>query len=196
MRDLLSECVADMKSKVPDMGAKDVQAALCAHCRNSECSLAKWGVDKFGQRVSTQADRLLRPTQIDPSQYSGRLVNFVDRSAQAERLEVSTRRGDWSTPESDAPEDLGIPDLMADTPAPQGPVSPLPNRAPVFHPPAGNIPVPSGGLMVGGGPPTVSPASRPAPTPAHDPWAARPAGKVQVVKPGSRIVLGGGKKDE
>ena len=65
---------------------------------------------------------------------------------------------------------------------------------PPFFPPMGNIPAPSGGVMLDGTRP-VPPAARPAtPAPAAvDPWAPPPA-KPKVVPVGGKVVLGGGEK--
>lgn len=53
----------------------------------------------------------------------------------------------------------------------------------------GNTPMPAAGIMVDGKPPDP----RAPKAPVHDPWAPR---KDKVVEPGTKVVLGGGKKDD
>jgi hypothetical protein len=73
---------------------------------------------------------------------------------------------------------------------------PKPAAAPQrpFFPPAGNIPMPPGGVMVDGSlppPPKSRPASAAPATPVVDPWAPPPP-KPKVIPVGGKVVLGGG----
>lgn len=78
---------------------KAFRETFCQRCRQPNCDLAQWSGDLFTQRTSTQADRLLRPTQADPtsSRYEG-LKDFQDMLQQAMTLEIADRRGDWNVP--------------------------------------------------------------------------------------------------
>lgn len=71
-------------------------------------------------------------------------------------------------------------------PAMREPVVPMPR--------AGNIPVPTGGIMIDGTSPPQAQARPPRPpTPVVDPWAPPPP-KPKVIPVGGRVVLGGGDK--
>ena len=210
MGDFLEECMSSV-------GVKDTAgfiAGCCDHCRNPQCGRAKWAGDKFGQRVSTQVDRLFHSEQADPksSRYE-HLQDFKDMFKEAMQLEIADRRGDWNIPE--------IPDfskpkqaqpkhmIWQKEPAPEPePIEILPppallvHREPegepatiVEHPkaiqikPTGmvNTSVPVGGIMLGG-PPNMGNSER-KPGWVADPWAAPPPNNF--VKPGATIKMGG-----
>lgn len=94
---------------------------------------------------------------------------------------------------AEAPEPVRPPQ-PATIPAPrQAAPGQLPPRAP-FFPPMGNIPTPSGGIMIDGtNPPPPRDRVGPPTKPAVDPWAPPPP-KPAVVPVGGKVVLGGGKK--
>lgn len=72
----------------------------------------------------------------------------------------------------------------------QAPMDPIPGRA--FYPGKGNIPMPSGGIMIDGStPPAPKDRTR---TPVDNPWAPPPP-KPNVIPVGGKVVMGGPKKD-
>jgi len=217
MKDFLQECMSEDRG----LDAKSFQEIFCAHCRNSNCTLARWGMDKFAQRVSTQENRLLKPQQLDPSLYPNLPPNFLDMLQTALRLEIADKRGDWEIPEILILD--GHPEMAAQTitdavddaarvlakskgtelslPEPQSedvvPVSP----------PQKDTPTPPQPLPQESFPKTSNtswpsegiivgggraPASRTSPV-TVDPWEP-PAKQAPKVEPGARIRLGSGEK--
>ena len=203
MNDLLSGCMSDLQTT----DSTAFMSAFCQVCRNPECKHAKWAGDRFASRVSSQADRLLRPEQADPnsSRYQG-IQDFQDLMTQAIQLEIADKRGDWNVP--------SIPILRGNVPSPvERPKLEIPNnfimddgdffedpepvvdKGPQGQPatiaPApkvgaaevkmGNTPVPTNGMMIGDDPPPR--------TIQHDPWAA-PVVTAQIIKPGATIKMG------
>jgi hypothetical protein len=203
MNDLINECMSDLKTT--DMAAFTM--TFCERCRQPGCHRAKWAGDKFGARVATQFDRLLRPEQADPtsSRYE-HLVDFQNMMQEAMRLEISDRRGDWEIPGDikevtsrvQVPRHMLYQEPEEDVLEPPKAV-PLPPQAPEGIPatvapvskmgaaqiqpgaPRNTPQAPAGGIMIGG-------ATPPAKAPVMDPWAVKST--VQVVKPGATIKMG------
>jgi len=211
MKDLLQECMPEHR----DLNPKSFQELFCAFCRNRNCSLARWGWDKFSKRVTTQAERLLNPTRIDPALYP-KLANFKDMLETAIQIELADRKGDWVVPE------ISIRDGVLETataattsavdaaaqvlaqsrgqelslvvPQQEKVISeeprplPPPQKVQQGHsvPKEKNTPFPTEGLMLDG---TTAPASTAQQPIVVDAWAVAPV-KGQVVKPGARIQLG------
>ena len=155
MKTLLQECIVGS-----DLNATDFQANFCDYCRNRECSLARWGSDKFSARIQGQAERLFQPDRVSPSEYP-KIAHFVDRpDGEGGSL------GSWGKSE----------------PTTKGSESP---KGPLIIPSTGNVPRTSGGIILGAGPaPASPPLQHQVVNP--DPWAAPP----NVVKPGARIQMG------
>jgi hypothetical protein len=210
VQDFMQGCMEDLKTR----DVRGFQDTFCQRCKNPECVHAKWSKDKFSHRVAQQVDRLLHaPTvqQSDMPKYA-QIADFLDASREALRLELSSRRNDWTVPEENPTilVPLGLhrppePDpeavLMAETKAiaeaerPPPVVAdeiPLPPPAPVNpattpSTPVGNVPPPPPeGVMVGGGPPPPPRTVKP-PDPV-DTWEIKPT--VQKVQKGARIQLG------
>jgi hypothetical protein len=176
------------------------QDVYCSHCRSEKCQHARWfNTDKFAQRVSVQADRLLKPKQLEQAHPKHAVLkDFVDMLHTAERLEIADRRGDWEVvpdlilPSNELAADPFVPAPVVAPPS-AGTTPPSPAHPPMVAIPAhmGNTEVPSEGIMIGGDP---LPRRTPTPsTPVADPWEVTT--KVQTVKPGAKIVLGGPKNE-
>ncbi len=209
MKDLLSECMSDLKTK--DTAA--FTETFCARCRQQGCDRAKWSGDKFGARVANQVDRLFHSEQADPtsSRYE-HLQDFKNLFTEAVRYEISDQRGDWNVPnvpdfdkvqmpkhmiysepvdEPEPMEDLGVshdPAMLKSWPTkpPEGaPATVVPAaKVGAAQVKTGNTSVPAGGIMLGG------PASPP--KPVYDPWAVPiPVKGTTVVKSGATIKMGG-----
>ena len=90
----------------------------------------------------------------------------------------------------------GPPAPAKTAPPAKPPMQPPASKQP-FYPTLGNIPVPSGGVMVDGSappPPKDRAGARPPPGASADPWAPLPTkSKPNVVPVGGRVVLGSGK---
>lgn len=215
MRDFLADCKEDFRLKAKmdaNISEGDFKETFCAWCRNADCPHSH-KEDLFTQRVSVQAERLLRALQTNPElpRYASIVrAHWEDMKQRATALEISSRRGDWSvptpeeveraaaavqiTPLTPPPQEEGDPvnepeDSLEEAPLPKEPPKPLPRppkREPTFRPAKGNTNMPIGGIMLGGDP---------APTlhrlPA-DPWAPPPKPKGKVVKPGATIRFGAG----
>lgn len=114
MPDLLRDCMDDLGSKLKEkVGLNEFGSTFCARCRNSDCSRAGWSKDLFGSRVQYQEERLLSPTRSDPSHPKyAQLADFVDMTQEALKLEISSRRGDWTTPDdwAEVPVSDGVPE--------------------------------------------------------------------------------------
>lgn len=189
MPDFLQSCMADLQTNDKEA----FQQTFCQRCKNPECERAGWARDKFGERVSTQADRLLNPkiqiTQAAGSRYE-HLKDFMDMAKQAIQLEIADHRGDWTVPGESSR--AFVPDFRG-APATSNPATPAPAPAsppnPVAIPEHKNTPPPPPeGIMVGGGMPPASP--RPAANPkVVDDWDPKPV--VLKITPGAKIKLGG-----
>lgn len=224
MKDFFQECYADKRG---DLDEKTFREVFCAHCRNPECVLAGWGFDKFGERISTQADRLLHPKRMDPKHYP-HLANFRDMLERAIQLNLAEQKGDWSVPEIPILDGKNENASVDTTTAVDGAARTLAeSRGKEFNPPVStpkevpeqspdeqemqrhdppeqnkpkekasgkssplgpNTVTPEGGIMVGDDDTPASPTK-------PDPWTVSPV-SGKVVKPGTRIRLGGKKQNE
>lgn len=204
MNDYLRDCMSDLGERNP----QPFKETFCNHCRNTDCVNAKWSQDKFGERVTTQVDRLFKTPRIEQTPRYAMLVNFIDASREAMRLEISDQRGDWTLPEESKtslplfvaaqpqpqplpehpePEPKPEPEPLVETTTPPLPVKP---KEPLPTPKIRNLPPPPpDGIMIGGG-------NNPPSTPAKpvDTWEPKPA--VVTVQPGARIKMGGNKPNE
>jgi len=195
MNDLLSECMSDLQTK--DQAA--FTATFCERCRQPGCHRAKWSGDKFGARVANQVNRLFHAEQADPtsSRYE-HIHDFKSMFDEAMKLEISDRRGDWAIPqtpdfEKPLPKHMVYPgpvDGLSESVETNPPVVTPPGvtraisahaNAGVIQVRSGNIPVPAGGIIVGGAAPSLKPGP--------DPWAV-PHPIKGMVKPGATIKMG------
>jgi hypothetical protein len=199
MSNFTTVCMEDFEETDP----KRLGEMYCQRCRNPECERAGWSQDKFGARMATQADRLLRPevTLIarEAPKYA-MLSDFVDATRSALRLEISDRRGDWTIPEEtrtplpvvepqpDPEQELAEENealIAAPTPPPETVVDVIPEPI-LRHPDTKNLPKGNPeGIMIGGG--STPPPKRPVQPPVDD-WEIKPT--VVKVTPGARIKLG------
>lgn len=77
-------------------------------------------------------------------------------------------------------------------PEPTPPPTPPKPQGPRVQPHiGGNTRFPSGGVMIDGTPPPSAPTTRP----GEDPWAPKATNRDNVIKPGSKVILGGGSKE-
>lgn len=191
--------MADFLEGCNDRGMKisEFTEIFCNRCRNPECTRAGWAQDRFAARVSSQEERLFRPTQVDPRlpKYAQIVAkDFQDMLHKAMTLEIASRKGDWEIPQvpvlgqEPAPE----PVILSSSPAlmtkPSEPVILKPAQKPLTALPAkANTEVPKDGLMLGGPAPKAA-------EPAPDPWAI-PVKKDNKIPVGGKVVLSGPPKE-
>lgn len=159
--DLLQTCLEDVRQQAPDATPDALALNYCVRCKNLDCERSGWLKDPLTERVRTQAERLLRPTQADPrsSRYLPVVKNdFVDKRAEAEA---------WDPSRQAPPNFLEAPERDANTPRAQ-PVPPPagPPGQPGRGRPALRALPPQQAWEVG------APAPGPS-KPAHDPWDPR-----------------------
>lgn len=98
MTDFLRECNTGDIATDP----KSFQEVWCARCRRRECDLARWRQDRFSARVAHQPERFFNPQSADlavPRFAQIATTDFPSLLQKALRLEVASRRNDWSIPE-------------------------------------------------------------------------------------------------
>lgn len=110
MKDLLTQCVGDLKPAHPEVTPEEIRTLYCVRCRNMECSRSGWHGDPMGVRAREQEKLLLHPERADPnaSRYEPiQRVGFEDKRVEAEawspraRLKVLPEQTRWETgPES------------------------------------------------------------------------------------------------
>lgn len=103
--DLIQECyTADSQRQV---SPEEFKKLICDHCRNPECTRAKWGYTHFDQRIETQVDRLLINPQFSDLKLSKHVqisqTDFPDIRQKVERLIISAARNDWAPVEAPSP---------------------------------------------------------------------------------------------
>lgn len=103
--DLIQECyTADSQRQV---SPEEFKKLICDHCRNPECTRAKWGYTHFDQRIETQVDRLLVNPKFSDLKLSKHVQisqqDFPDIRQKVERLIISAARNDWSPVEQASP---------------------------------------------------------------------------------------------
>lgn len=164
--DLLQTCLDDVRQQAPDATPDALALNYCVRCKNLDCDRSGWLKDPLTDRVRTQADRLLRPTQADPrsSRYLPIVKNdFVDKRAEAEA---------WSASRPVPPNFLEAAERVKDEQqAPQPPAQQA--QQPTVQPaPAGRVRPALRALP----PQQAWEVGAPAPAssrPAHDPWDPR-----------------------
>lgn len=171
--DLLQTCLDDVRQQAPDATPDALALNYCVRCKNLKCDRSGWLKDPLTERVRTQADRLLHPTQADPrsSRYLPVVKNdFVDKRAEAEA---------W-TPSRQAPPNFLEPPEEEESPEEEEPA----DRSPPPPPPQPLTVQPGGPILPARGRPAlralppqqVWEVGAPAPAssrPAHDPWDPR-----------------------
>jgi hypothetical protein len=99
MADLLAQCNSGKLRTNP----KEFQEVWCVRCSQPGCDLAKFAqTDPMARRQATWREEFFGKPQADTripkfAQIAG--LDFKDMLEKAVKLEVSTRRGDWSVPE-------------------------------------------------------------------------------------------------
>lgn len=145
----------------------DFQEAFCGRCAQPECTRSLFGKSRFDQRVHNWEERLFTNIpRMDPS--DPRFVGISGQRFVSVQTSPPGVKSDWVDPR-DVKETASIVVPAA--------VAPSRSRAlPVLNTPFQN------GTMLPGAPTT---------TPVADAWAAPEAPKERVLKPGSKIKLGG-----
>jgi len=178
------------------VAVSDFEQTFCYRCKQPECARSSFGKDRFDQRVANWQDRLFtnvpRMNESDPryAPIAGKRFLTIDTGPIPE---VRTQSA-WLDPrEIKEPE----PAPVAASPAPiaaKPPEAPPATAAPVVASKSArrlapmNTPHQSGGVMLPGAP---SPTPKPT-TEAWDGPRQPPAPTDPVVKPGSKVKLGGG----
>jgi hypothetical protein len=111
--DLLQTCLDDVRQQASDATPDALARNYCVRCKNLECDRSGWLNDPLTERVRTQADRLLRPTQADPR--SSRYLPIVKNDFEDKREEAEA----WSQTRPAPPNFLEAPKERT-APAPQG----------------------------------------------------------------------------
>lgn len=194
-RDFLAECSGDL-----GLTPQDVQAAFCFRCLQAECSRSLSGKSGFEARTSTWENRLFtsvpRMNEGDPRIVTLRSKKFVEVPTGL-TPEIGGPPSAWLDPrdldvpvESPHSTTSSGPSVALATPEPkealveeaQPAAPPEPRPEPQPRPAFLNTPVQTGRMIRG-----------PKPEPSRDPWEVRPKETqgLQVVKPGTRIKLGG-----
>lgn len=205
-RDLLEECITDLDPKKKDYPA--FQATFCARCRNRNCVHAKRAEDTFSRRVSTQVDRLFKPSASADNKHPkyAMLADFIDLRAVAEQVEVWTRPEpqppvakdpDWRETYLDkkfGPQDEPLIEEVEPPTPPTSPAGPA-HHAPSLSVKPGNTQVPRRGIILPGGPDPEPAPVRPAIHPAVAAWSDSPSytppdPNVKVVEKGAKVKMG------
>lgn len=177
-------------------------AAICKACRNHSCQRAGRGFNSWVQRMAEQPEYLLNNPQFsDLSLEDHKQIFSIDFESLKQKVEKIVING--SSPSQGWESAVVKPDSVESIPLrkPKGFVEdaePTPSEGPIERgkstpasapppkkpsEPIRNTPMPSGGMMVGGG--TSEPPSTERPSTPHDPWTDAD----QIVDTGAKITL-------
>lgn len=138
MSDFWNECFEPQHGVPP----KNFEQTFCRVCLNPECVRSAASGTRWVRRMATQAERLLENPQFadpnDPKYRDLRSIDFPSALREAMRLEIATRRGDWSVPTSEDAQQLAA-ELAARTAPPLAPPEPEPAPPVVGDEPVGQV---------------------------------------------------------
>lgn len=161
------------------MSIPEFTASFCGRCSQPECTRSLFGKTKFDQRVQNWHSRLFTdvPKMNEADPRFSLIVSKKFLSLDGASPSVS----EWIDPKDVKEKSVVIPAAVPPS-APEAPVqaTPSPRKLPVMNTPFKN------GTMIGDAAPSK---------PAADPWAAPTQTQKStetVIKPGSKIKLGGG----